>query len=261
MGFLRNSFATADAGSLKTVPQGKRIYAIGDIHGRSDLLNALASQIQADLEVDPCPDARTIFLGDYIDRGMNSFAVVDRLAQGIFPTPILALRGNHEATLLDFIEDPSVLSMWRHYGAVETLASYGVDVRDVQRGRGFAEAREKFLQNLPLRHLDFYRTTPLWWSCGDYFFCHAGVRPGLSLARQQERDLLWIRNEFLLDSAMHEKVIVHGHTPADAPENLPNRINVDTGAYATGGLTCVVLEGNERRFLSTLGCEARVTVR
>lgn len=240
-----------------SLPPGKRIYAIGDIHGRCDLLDRLADQIEAHLAGFPCADAQTVFLGDYVDRGMNSMAVVDKLAKRAFPTPFVALRGNHEATLLDFLEEADVLGAWRQYGAIETLASYGVDVKEAQRGRGFAEARAQFLAALPAEHLDFFRNTQLSWSCGDYFFCHAGIKPGVPLARQQERDLLWIRYEFLDNATMHEKIIVHGHTPVDEPENLRNRVNVDTGAYATGALTCLVLEGSERRFLSTRGVTNR----
>lgn len=240
-----------------SLPLGKRIYAVGDIHGRSDLLDRLADQIAAELTAFPCADAETIFLGDYVDRGMQSMAVVNRLANKDFPTPFMALRGNHEATLLDFLEEADVLGAWRQYGAIETLVSYGVDVREAQRGRGYADARAQFLAALPAEHVDFFRKTPLWWSCGDYFFCHAGIKPGVPLARQNERDLLWIRSAFLDNTSTHEKIIVHGHTPVDEPENLPNRINIDTGAYATGTLTCLVLEGAERRFLSTRSLTAR----
>lgn len=236
-----------------SLPRGTRVYAVGDIHGRRDLLDRLADQIDAHLTAFPCADAQTVFLGDYIDRGLNSSDVVDRLAKGDFPTPIVALRGNHEVALLDFLGEADVLDGWRQYGAIETLASYGVDVKEALRGRGFFEAREQLLAALPADHLDFVRKTQLWWSCGDYFFCHAGIKPGVPLARQQERDLLWIRYEFLDDERLHEKIVVHGHTPVDEPENLHNRINVDTGAYATGVLTCVVLEDDRRGFLSPRG--------
>lgn len=240
-----------DAARVATVPPGQRIYAVGDVHGRRELLDQLADMIAAEIGAFPCADARTVFLGDYVDRGLQSFAVVDRLAKGDFPTPIVTLRGNHEATLLEFLDDEQALEQWRHYGGIETLVSYGVDVKNAQRGRNFAETRVALMEKMPSAHLDFYRATPLWWSCGDYFFCHAGIRPRVPLARQQERDLLWIRYDFLDDPTMHEKVVVHGHTPVNAPESLPNRINVDTGAYATDVLTCVVLEGDQRRFMST----------
>ena len=231
------------------VPPGQRVYAIGDIHGRLDLLERLAVKVQRDLSERPCSDAVAVFLGDYIDRGPESAGVLEFLCSGSFPAPMIPLRGNHEAILLDFLNDESVLESWRHYGALETFVSYGVDVKAVLRGRDFAAARDALWSKLPTRHLDFVAKTGLSWSIGDYFFCHAGVRPNVPLARQSERDLMWIRDEFTAYRGPLEKVVVHGHTPSSEPENLPYRINVDTGAYATGVLTCVALEGGERRFI------------
>jgi serine/threonine protein phosphatase 1 len=144
-----------------------------------------------------------------------------------------------------------VLDNWRHFGGLETLASYGVDVRDAMRGRNYAAAQAKLREVLPPPHQEFFERTRLSWSLGDYFFCHAGVRPNFPLARQEETDLLWIRDEFNDFRGAFEKMIVHGHTPVSEPEVLTNRINVDTGAYATDVLTCLVLEGRERRFIAT----------
>jgi serine/threonine protein phosphatase 1 len=228
-----------------------RRYAIGDVHGRLDLLDTLSQLISADLQTHPPQKAMTVFLGDYIDRGDNSAGVLDRLAKGDFPTSFVALRGNHEATMLDFLDDESVLGNWRQYGGLETLLSYGVDVREAMRGRDFKTAQESLRRRLPDSHLKFLNETKYFHEDGDYYFCHAGVRPLVSLAKQSEQDLMWIRDEFLNHRAPFGKIVVHGHTPADAPENLPNRINVDTGAYATGKLTCVALDGLQRRFLST----------
>jgi serine/threonine protein phosphatase 1 len=228
-----------------------RRYAVGDIHGRLDLLEKLAKAIDADLQSDPPQEAMTVFLGDYIDRGENSAGVIDRLAEGAFPTPFVALRGNHEATMLDFLEDESTLGSWRQYGGLETLLSYDVDVREAMRGKDFRAAQDALRRQLPPSHLRFLNRTKYFHTDGDYFFCHAGVKPSVPLARQAEHDLMWIRDEFLNYRGPFEKVVVHGHTPVDEPENLANRINVDTGAYATGKLTCVVLEGHRRRFIST----------
>lgn len=228
-----------------------RIYAIGDIHGRLDLYDKLSSIIADDLRAHPAAQASAVFLGDYIDRGPQSYGVIDRLAKGQFAIPFVALRGNHEAVVIEFLEDESRLDEWRHYGGLETLTSYGVDVREAMRGRGFAQTREAFLKRAPREHIDFFMRTQLGHAQGNYFFAHAGVRPNVPLAAQEERDLLWIRGAFLDHRGPFEKVVVHGHTPKEEPENLPNRINVDTGAYATGKLTCVVLDGDRRRFLST----------
>jgi serine/threonine protein phosphatase 1 len=243
---------------VASVPSGLRIYVVADIHGRRDLLNSLADKVRDDLRVGCFDEAITVFLGDYVDRGPDSAGVAERLSAGDFPTPIVALRGNHEAELLNFLEDERVLENWRHYGGLETLVSYGVDVKAVMRGQGYDVAREALRRHLPSQHRVFFEQTRLCWSVGDYFFCHAGVRPGIPLARQNERDLLWIRNEFNTFRGPFEKIIVHGHTPVQEPEILPNRIGIDTGAYATGSLTCLVLEDQDRRFISARRVEAEI---
>lgn len=237
--------------SAPCIPDGFRLYVIGDVHGRDDLLDALCRSIEKDLAGTPIEGANIVFLGDYVDRGLRSAEVVERIVSGTTPAPVVALRGNHEAILLQFLEDENVLDSWRRYGAMETLLSYGVDVKEVLRGRGFDVARTQLRERLPPAHLRFFEDTKLSWSLGDYFFCHAGCRPNVPLARQQESDLLWIREEFLDFTGSWDKVIVHGHTPAPEPEERPQRINLDTGAYATGRLTCLILEGSTRRFLST----------
>ena len=234
-----------------SLPSGVRVCAIGDIHGRLDLLKALSSKLRDDLHKAPNDGSIIVMLGDYIDRGPHSAGVIDWLLAGKMPAPIVALRGNHEATLLDFLADASVLDNWRHFGGLETLASYGVDVRDAMRGRNYAAAQAKLREVLPPAHQEFFERTRLSWSLGDYFFCHAGVRPNVPLQRQEEQDLLWIRDEFNDFRGAFDKMIVHGHTPVAAPEILPNRINIDTGAYATDVLTCLVLQGRERRFIAT----------
>jgi serine/threonine protein phosphatase 1 len=232
------------------VPAGLTVYAVGDIHGCSHLLDSLADVIASEA-VSRGGAFLTVFLGDYIDRGLQSSAVIERLSRGNFPTPFVALRGNHEATLLDFLSDPLILDEWRHWGGLETLISYDVDVNEVRRGRDFEAAQLAFKRALPTHHLEFLENTMLSYSVGDYFFCHAGVRPRVPLGAQTERDLLWIRDEFLTHTGEFEQVIVHGHTPVQEAEILPHRINVDTGAYASGRLTCVVLDGAERRLLSS----------
>jgi len=250
--FRRAAKAQQVEAQTARAPEGVRIYAIGDVHGRADLLAQLAQIISDDLARSPVERVITVFLGDYVDRGPGSAAVLERLAAADFPTAIATLRGNHEATMLQFLQDPDVLENWRQYGGLETLASYGVNVREIMRGRGFDAAREALWQAMPKAHHDFLNGTLMSWSAGDYFFAHAGVKPHVPLETQDERDLLWIRDEFLsFRGSFDGKVVVHGHTPMDAPELLANRINVDTGAYATGVLTCVALDGAERRILST----------
>ncbi len=233
-----------------SIPEGLRVYAIGDVHGRLDLLETLASRIEADL-IDAPQAAVTVFLGDYVDRGPDSAGVLDMLAARDFPTEFVALRGNHEEVMLHFLEDAEVLDSWRNFGGLETLQSYGIDVIPALRGRGYEEMRQSLLEGLPSSHLQFLRETSHSTSFGDYFFCHAGARPGTPLDQQDPGDLLWIRQEFLAFRGGWDKVVVHGHTPVAEPELLSNRINVDTGAFASSVLTAVVLEGSQRRILTT----------
>jgi diadenosine tetraphosphatase ApaH/serine/threonine PP2A family protein phosphatase len=225
----------------------KHIYAIGDIHGRLDLLERAITAIRRDVE-QYGPAALTVTLGDYIDRGPQSRGVLDRLIENPFPTSYVALKGNHEALLEDFLADPATGPHWRQQGGVETLQSYGIHLRGLMPA-DFAEARNQLRAALPASHLNFLRSLKTSLSRGKYFFCHAGVRPGVPLERQSEDDLLWIRDEFLNRHTDFGKIVVHGHTPVPEPEVLPNRIGIDTGAFATGRLTCVVLSGGAPRFL------------
>ena len=227
-----------------------RIYAIGDVHGHADLLGKLATQIAADLASKPVAEFVTVLIGDYIDRGPASSAVIERLLRRDFPTPIITLRGNHEQMLLDGLADSQELKNWLFNGGVETLTSYGIG--HVDRQDSDAERlRRTLLDALPASHLDFLHATELSRAIDGYFFCHAGIQPGVALSQQSPDVLMWIRAPFHLSKADHGKVVVHGHTPVRKPESLPNRINIDTGAFKSGRLTCLVLEGEDRRFLHT----------
>lgn len=236
------------------VPDGIRVYAIGDIHGRHDLLMALLKAVEADAAPSGM-DRRIVFLGDYIDRGEGSAAVVERLASGAAAGGSAGswtcLMGNHEAMLLATLAGELDWHVWLANGGAETLFSYGVSTRDFA-GPGKGEAlREAALVAIPPAHLAFLRGLPSHLEIGDYFFCHAGIRPGVPLGRQSLDDLIWIRDAFTSSPLDHGKRIVHGHTPAMQVEVLPNRINVDTGAYLTNCLSCVVLEGEEVRVIHT----------
>lgn len=232
-------------------PDNLRLYVIGDVHGRLDLLESLASLIDQDRRQSPTREVGTILLGDYVDRGRDSAGVLDKLSRGDFPTPIIALRGNHEEVLLKFLEDENVLETWRKFGGLETLHSYGVPVAEAMRGAGYDRAREALVRALPPMHLEFLRQTATSVTFGDYFFTHAGVRPGVPLEAQVSDDLLWIREDFLRHDGAYGKVVVHGHTPVEKPDLRANRINVDTGAYMSSVLSAVVLEDETRRILST----------
>lgn len=234
------------------MPQGQLIYAIGDIHGRSDLLALLLDKITADSAQSKDAERRTlVFLGDYIDRGHDSARVVDmllgELPQG-FDTHFL--KGNHEAIMLDFLEDPSYLAQWLANGADATFHSYGVDVAELIRKGATPEAwRRAFLASLPEAHRQFFDTLELAVSFGDYLFVHAGVRPGVPLEAQDPMDLVWIRGPFLKSDEDFGKIVVHGHTPTAAPEIRANRIGIDTGAVFTDRLTALRLENGSRELL------------
>jgi diadenosine tetraphosphatase ApaH/serine/threonine PP2A family protein phosphatase len=227
--------------------QNTRIYAIGDIHGRLDLLDRVIAAIHRDVEVHG-PGGLTVTLGDYIDRGLDSRGVLDRLAVNPFPTSYIALKANHESMLEAFLADPALGRYWGSQGGEETLRSYDVLVR--KRMRSYEAAADRLRAALPAAHVSFLQSLKTSLSHGKYFFCHAGVRPGIPLERQSDEDLLWIRDEFLDSKLNFGKVVIHGHTPVPEPEVRPNRINVDTGAFATGRLTCVALDEDGHRFLN-----------
>lgn len=228
-----------------------RLYVIGDIHGRSDLLDSIVDQINRDIETFGDRESVTITLGDYIDRGPDSRGVLDRLARNPFPTRYVALKGNHEALLEDFLRDPSVAEQWRRFGGLETLYSYGVRTGDLMLGRGFDEAAHALRAAVPEEHRAFFASLKPFVNIGNYFFCHAGIRPDVPLDRQDIKDLLWIRDEFLNSKRDFGKMVVHGHSPNEWPEVRRNRINIDTGAFATGRLTCLVIDGERSHFLFT----------
>lgn len=232
-----------------SVPEGRRVYAVGDIHGRADLLEAMAGIIAQDLAARPGTEATTIFLGDYVDRGPGSSKVIEQLVRGDFPTPIVTLRGNHEDILIGFLSGDVDAAYHDQLGGGATLASYGLDAA-AYAWAGKPE-RAAMLEAIPLEHCHFLDDLRLSETVGDYFFCHAGARPGVALDRQSAEDLMWIRDEFLTSTYDFGKVVVHGHTPVRSPFIRPNGIDIDTHAFASGILTALVLEGADRRFLHT----------
>ena len=244
----------ARAASPAAVPAGTAVYAIGDIHGRADLLADLLARIAADPGRGAAVRRLIVYLGDYVDRGADSRGVIDLALDGV-PDGFEAvhLLGNHERLLLDFLADTVHGPIWFANGGAATLRSYGVEVDDefYPLGRQWYEIQAAFRGQLPARHLAFLKRMPLTHVEGDYFFVHAGVRPGVPLDEQREEELIWIRGLFLNSAADHGRIVVHGHTIADAPEFRPNRIGIDTGAYASGRLTCLALEGTKQRIIAT----------
>jgi serine/threonine protein phosphatase 1 len=244
--------AASSAPLSAQAPAGSRIYAIGDVHGRLDLLERLRGMIVEDAEQRPAERKVAIYLGDYVDRGPDSRGVVDLLARaelGGFET--VALKGNHEDSMLQFLTDPGIAPSWMTYGGDATLYSYGVRPPDPRRVEDILAAQQAFAEALPPGHLAFLRALRLVHVEGHYAFVHAGFRANVPIERQDPEDMMWIRDEFLASTADFGKIAVHGHTITERPDIRPNRIGIDTGAFATGTLTCLVLEGTERRFLAT----------
>ena len=239
-----------------TLGLGDRLYAIGDIHGRSDLLDRLHTQIRADAAKAPPGRRLAVYLGDYVDRGPDSRGVIDRAMEPDLPGfDTITLLGNHDFMMREFLVDPMEwgpgwLSAVNGGGA--TLSNYGVEPpRRVYDPAAMAAARDALDRTLPPAHRAFLRGLLPYHEEGRYLFVHAGIRPGVALERQSLDDLIWIREEFLESRADHGRVVVHGHTILPAPALEPNRIGIDTGAWRTGILTAVALSAGEPRFLST----------
>ena len=237
------------------VPRGKsgaRAYAVGDIHGRLDLLDQLLARIEADAASRPARKTWAVFLGDLIDRGPESAGVIERLRkwrpEHIRP---VFLAGNHEEVFLTILGgDARFLANWLKFGGAECAASYGLDpdlLRRIDEDEAVAMLRAK----VPRKHRDFLESFGDTFAFGDYLFVHAGIRPGIAIEEQDRTDLRWIRDPFLSDAHDHGCVVVHGHTIFEAVDERPNRIGIDTGAYRTGVLTALAVEGDRRWYLAT----------
>ena len=241
-------------GPKARVPDGEVIYAIGDIHGRDDLLAGLHATIAEELsaETPQAREATVIYLGDYVDRGRDSRAVIDRLLDNPVPrAKSVFLKGNHEDAMLRFLAGQESGESWLTIGGGATARSYGVSLKSPNGGAvPPGSIRAQLAAAIPERHLQFLKSLTLTHEAGDYLFVHAGVRPGLPFEDQSPRDLLWIRSEFLTSKLNHGKIVVHGHSSGGNTVVKRNRICVDTAAYATDCLSCVVLEGKKRRFIS-----------
>lgn len=234
------------------LPEGRRIYAIGDVHGRLDLLDALLDQIAESEHRREPADTAIIFLGDLVDRGPDSCGVVERAMELKAKGRVAALlMGNHEEIMLAAADgDLKMAGLFARVGGRETLLSYGVPA-EIYNSAHVEEIPGLIERHVPVSHLSFLRKFQDMYAVGDYLFVHAGIRPQVPVAEQNARDLRWIRGEFLTYRGDHDAMVVHGHSIADAVEERSNRINIDTGAYATGRLTAIGLEGGERWFLAT----------
>lgn len=235
-----------------SVGETRRVYAVGDIHGRLDLLDELIEEIVADnYERGLVRDLHVVLLGDLVDRGPDSMGVIDRAIQFRAMLPnFTCLRGNHEEMFsLALLGDPSAIRLFRKVGS-ETLGSYGIDAALVAEGSD-ADLLDAMLARVPEAHRDFLYDLPDHLVIGDYLFVHAGIRPGIPLEGQRSEDLRWIRREFLTSPVEHSHMVVHGHSITEEVDVQSNRIGIDTGAYLSERLTAIGLEGEERWFLST----------
>ncbi|MQX35195.1 serine/threonine protein phosphatase [Roseospira navarrensis] len=238
------------------VPDGVRVYAVGDIHGRADLVERMLDAIDLDMARGATGVERfvAVFLGDYIDRGPRSRRVLDILSNGM-PAGLETefLMGNHEHFLVSFLDGVGDPAGWLFNGGMATLASYGVQAPGTMfpTGQDENELRDALLDALPERHMVFLRNLTMSYRLGDFLFVHAGVRPGVALDHQAPEDMLWIRGPFLTSDADLGAIVVHGHTITPRPLILANRIALDTGAHDSGRLTCGVFEADRLRFLQT----------
>ena len=230
-----------------SAPADTRIYAVGDIHGRADLLSEITARIDDDIRRRPIAHTVEVYLGDYVDRGPHSRTVIDLLAVRLVANRAVCLRGNHEAVMEGFLQDPAIQQYWEPLGGMQTLASYGIELHD--ESETALDLQRRFLAAFPRAHELFMQCLRNQFACGDFLFVHAGIRPNIPIEQQDVNDLIWIRNEFLESTLTHERFIVHGHTPVPHPDIRHNRINIDTGAWRTGTLTCIAIEGSTILFL------------
>ncbi|MEJ1157517.1 metallophosphoesterase family protein [Prosthecomicrobium sp. N25] len=224
-------------------PAGRVLYAIGDVHGRSDALDLAFARLDADRATLEGEEPIEIYVGDYIDRGPDSRGVVERLIRRAETVDCVFLRGNHEATLIEALGEDALFGDWLDMGAVPTILSYGVEPWMVQAGsQNAADLARAFKALLPQSHFRFLGATHSWARFGSYVFVHAGLKPGVPLEAQRPDDLFWIRSEFLKSNHDFGHIVVHGHTPVNAVDFRANRINIDTGAYATNRLTVLRID-------------------
>lgn len=228
-----------------------RLYAVGDIHGRLDLLRDLYARIEQDSQDSDGPSV-IIFLGDYVDRGPDSAGVIDFLLDEIDPrfAPVF-LKGNHEDLWRRFLDQPEVGPAWFATGGVMTVVSYGIREGLAGQSADFPAIAARLRDAMPAAHHAFLDGLALNHRSGGYVFAHAGIRPRVPVERQDPEDLMWIRREFLSAGDFGGLCVVHGHSQVTEAVDLPHRISVDTGAYHSGRLTCAVLDGGTRRFMST----------
>lgn len=246
---MAQSAQTAGRPQLATgLPSDVLIYAIGDIHGRDDLLKDVHDLIDDDrLRTGDKKKSIEIYIGDYVDRGPNSRDVIDRLINRKKLHNCHFLRGNHEVLLMRYLEKNLLLSAWKKCGGLPTIASYGVSSASLATSKDETHIQTQFLAKVPENHLEFFRSTIPYCVAGNFLFVHAGIRPGIPLQDQSEDDIFWIRREFLESTTDLGHIVVHGHSPVHEVEFKQNRINIDTGAFLSGKLTCLRIDESGAR--------------
>ena len=250
---LQNLFRNTLPGT--ELPPGVRLYAIGDVHGRLDLVRELLARIEEDGRARGRVRPTLVFLGDLIDRGPDSAGVIDLMINRVPWANLLCLRGNHEAAMLDALAgDRRAARMWIEQGGLEALASWGVPLTLLHEAdiEAIIDAARAIV---PEAHRRWIARLPISYRIGDYLFVHAGVRPGIPLERQLARDTIWIREPFLHSRLRHGAYVIHGHSISEEVEQHPNRTGIDTGAYASGRLSAIGLEGQDRWILQTNAAE------
>lgn len=241
------------------IPGGQRVYAVGDIHGRLDLLAALRTAIAEDDALHPPAETTVVLLGDLIDRGPESAGVIAFSRTWRDAEDLRILCGNHEEMFLESLENLDVFQHFLRFGGRETALSYGID-RELFDNAPLGTAQRLMAEAVPETDIAFLHNLDDCLVIGDYLFVHAGIRPGLPLDRQASADMRWIREPFLSSRADHRHFIVHGHTITPEPEACANRLGIDTGAYMTGRLTALGLEGTRRWLIEAREETGRITV-
>ncbi len=254
---LSKLFRPHPATPLPSVPAETRIYAVGDIHGRRDLFDALIMAIEADDKSRSPARTTIVLLGDLIDRGPDSAGVIAAARELKARRRVRILCGNHEEMFLRCGEDLELFRHFLRYGGRETILSYPLD-EACWNAADLAQGQAMMREAVPAADLDFIRSFEDSVVIGDYCFVHAGIAPGVSIEDQSPTDLHWIREPFLGHGGDHGFVIVHGHSISPMPVIRSNRIGIDTGAYSSNRLTALVLEGSARWLISTDMIDGRV---
>lgn len=242
-----------------SVPAGERWYVIGDIHGRCDLFAALSDAIEADDRASEPAETTVVLLGDLVDRGPDSAGVIKLARAWQSRRKVRVLAGNHEEMFLDSFDDCELLRHFLRHGGRETVLSYGLD-RERYNLLSLEELQAEMAEIVPAADRAFLADAEEWIEAGDYLLVHAGIDPTVPLAEQRRSDLLWIRNRFLQHREPFSHVVVHGHTIFEEVEDAGTRIGVDTGAYRTGRLTALVLEGSARRIIQAVEREGAILI-